>query len=430
MVAPANPRKTVLDGRTARLETALAASSLPDETKAALLDLQQRCNEHPESALPLIKRGYDRHLNNQMELAASGLAENYVEDCDPPLIYNNLMGRAARVTDREVAGEVQFHVEQHTEASLRTETGGTAYWATENRQLDPFVKLGSAGEGGDQPTPEGVRDTPALLPHGEVKLITPRKGEPYWALTGPGRGHPNASVVASLLADKLHGAPTISAVRRHPALLPGLDALAMTDGYHAALKVELVMLPPIALMTLEDALAELALTYGRFCYATPADWAAALSMLLALIIAPAAGMRPLFLVDKTRPRTGATLLAESVCIGITGAGPTKVGPPEREDSEETGKSLSASAAASQGGVLLDNFDRRNLRGGRAGGIHHLLPGPQLQALRQKRPRAQRGPDLAAGHGHGQRRGAHRRDGRAGYAHHAGRPDSQSGRPAI
>lgn len=340
----------VLEGRTERLETALAASDMDAETKKALRDLQQRCNGHADSKLRIIPRGNDSDLTLQLEQAAAGLVDHYVSQQDPPLIYNDLMGRPARVVTETSAGETRFRVAAHIEASLRVETAVTAFWL--DKDGGKLILLG------ETPTAESVREVSAI-PHGEVVFSVPGKPKSaagYWALRGPSRGHPNPEAVGSLLANPLPGVPVISAVRQHPALLPDASRIVSTDGYHPGLGVELVGSPPLTPMTPEAALAELKHTYGSFPYSTGADWAATLAMLLSLIIAPASGKRPLFLITKPRPRTGATLLAQAASIGVAGGAATMLAPPEREDSEETGKGLTATAVSASGMILLDNFD--------------------------------------------------------------------------
>lgn len=346
-----NAQNPILDRRAERLETALDASDLDAETKGALRDLQQRCNSLPDSSLRIIPRGNDADLNLQLEQAAAGIVDNYIAGENPPLIYNDLSGRPARIVTETAAGETRFRVAAHTEASLRVETAATAFWA--DKSGGRFIRLG------ETPTAESVREVSAI-PHGEVTIHVPRKpknASSYWALRGPARGHPNPEAVGSLLANPLPDVPRISAVRQHPALLPDGSRIVSTDGYHPALGVELIRVPPIAPITAAEALAELKFTYGEFPYTSEADWAATLAMLLSMIISPAAGMRPLFVITKPRPRTGATLLAQSVSVGVTGGGATLLAPPEREDSEETGKGLTATAVNSSGMILLDNWDR-------------------------------------------------------------------------
>ena len=351
MTAPSSsPLNSILDGRTARLDAALDGSSLDDGVQAALRDLQRRCNAHPDSQLRIIPRGNDHDLSMQLERAAAGLVDHYVTNEDPPLVYNDLAGRPARVVTESAAGETRHRVAAHTEPSLRVETAVTAFW--EDKKDGVFRRLG------DDPQPDAIRETQAIG-HGEVIFTVPRKPKGatgYWALRGPSRGHPNPEAVGSLLANPLPRVPVISAVRHHPALLTDASGIIAADGYHPALGVELVGVPTLTPMTAAAALEELQLTFGLFPYSSPADWAAALSMMLSLIISPASGKRPLFLLTKPRPRTGATLLAQAVSTAVTGGAATMLPPPEREDSEETGKGLTATAISANGMILLDNFD--------------------------------------------------------------------------
>ena len=66
--------------------------------------------------------------------------------------------------------------------------------------------------------------------------------------------------------------------------------------------------------------------------------------------------KPLMLFDKATPRTGATLMAETVSEILTGAQPQLLTQPKGSNAgEEYRKSITAAAHASRGWVLFDNF---------------------------------------------------------------------------
>ena len=93
-----------------------------------------------------------------------------------------------------------------------------------------------------------------------------------------------------------------------------------------------------------------------FPFDSPASRAHLYACLLAGVIGPAVSKKPVFLFDKATPRTGATFMAETVSIILTGDKPTYVraSAQTRNSVDEMAKGLSAAASLTKGVVLMDN----------------------------------------------------------------------------
>ena len=110
-------------------------------------------------------------------------------------------------------------------------------------------------------------------------------------------------------------------------------------------------------MDATQALGHLIEHFQGFPFAGTSDWANFLACLITPLLGMAVDKTPLFLVDKPRPRTGATLLANTVAAIHTGqpqATLCRLG----RNADETAKELGAAGGLSHGIVLFDNLSGR------------------------------------------------------------------------
>ena len=152
--------------------------------------------------------------------------------------------------------------------------------------------------------------------------------------------------------------PVLAGVVSRPFLAADRSAVRAHDGYHAPERV--LMRCAVAVDTGMDAtqaLGHLIEHFQGFPFAGQSDWANFLACLITPLLGMAVDKTPLFLVDKPQPRTGATLLANTVAAIHTGqpqATLCRLG----RNADETAKELSAAGGLSHGVVLFDNLSGR------------------------------------------------------------------------
>ena len=102
--------------------------------------------------------------------------------------------------------------------------------------------------------------------------------------------------------------------------------------------------------------AENPLARPGFPFDSPASRAHLYACLLAGVIGPAVPKKPVLLFDKSTPRTGAILMAETVSVILTGDLPNCAGAAGKETAsvDEMAKGLTAAAATTRGVILMDN----------------------------------------------------------------------------
>ena len=152
--------------------------------------------------------------------------------------------------------------------------------------------------------------------------------------------------------------PILAGVVSRPFLASDRSAVRVHDGYHAHERV--LMRCDVAVdtgMDVTQALGHLIEHFKGFPFAGPSDWANFAACLITPLLGMAVDKTPLFLVDKPQPRTGATLLANTVAAIHTGqplATLCRLG----RNADETAKELSAAGGLSHGIVLFDNLSGR------------------------------------------------------------------------
>ena len=152
--------------------------------------------------------------------------------------------------------------------------------------------------------------------------------------------------------------PVLAGVVSRPFLAADRSAVRAHDGYHAHERV--LMRCDVAVdtgMDVTEALGHIRGLFQGFPFAGPSDWANLWGCLITPLLGMALDKTPLFLVDKPKTRTGATLLANTLAAIHTGqpqATLCRLG----RDADETAKELSAAGSLSHGILLFDNLSGR------------------------------------------------------------------------
>ena len=198
--------------------------------------------------------------------------------------------------------------------------------------------------------------------HGRIKYEELRRDEkgaitaPHrWVLTVPKSAYPNASVsvsVAQMADDRL---PNLDGIIHRPMLNGSGDMIISESKYHQKEQVYLDWNGQLNIPDLETGLDELDTVFGEFPFENQASRTNFYACLLAGFIGMACSIKPLFLVNKSTHRAGATLLAELVSIILSNEEPVNAGTMGSKDDETNGKRISSAAYRSSGVVLMDNI---------------------------------------------------------------------------
>ena len=163
-----------------------------------------------------------------------------------------------------------------------------------------------------------------------------------------------------LYASPPNALPPVQRVLHGPVLSPDGSRMLSSLGYHQEIAawiaedgaVDMGVLPAP-----DECLSRIWEVFGQFPFATEADRAHFLALLLAGIIGPSCAAKPAFLADKPAPGTGATLLMETAALLVGGVRPHRLtarGGREISSDAELEKSLVAAGLSGNPAVFLDN----------------------------------------------------------------------------
>ena len=248
------------------------------------------------------------------------------------------------------------HIDYH---DLRRETWDALIGANGQGEIAPvFYRRGGVMvtvHDGDDGSPLIQRVSSHLMENWLAEIIAWR------TLTGDGTEKPvppPPRLARSMPTTPDSRLPVLAGVISRPFLAADRSAVRAHGGYHAPERV--LMRCDVAVdtgMDVTQALGHLIEQYKGFPFAGPSDWANFLACLIAPLLGMAVDKTPLFLMDKPKPRTGATLLANTVAAIHTGqrqATLCRLG----RDADETAKELSSAGGLSRGIVLFDNLSGR------------------------------------------------------------------------
>ena len=171
----------------------------------------------------------------------------------------------------------------------------------------------------------------------------------------PKRHHPQRTVTNALLINLPEDIPQLDAVMSHPFLSASGDRLVTEEGYHSEERVYLQNRHPFAPAPIEQATLDLDDLFCDFPFANPtADRTNLYAAIVTRICRRSYAMAPMFMVDKPKSGTGATLLVGLMGLLTTGRHPDRVTYCNGE-MVEFEKRVAATCRVASGVVLLDNL---------------------------------------------------------------------------
>ena len=340
----------------------------------AMTEYQERCARLPGSEKPLISSSSSTTLWETVSAAWRAMAGVLGEGPAPEIFQRY----GVPVYLRRGAGVEGSYAEiqRHTVDSLRLDVSRAAYWYGQVVS-EAIATGGTEPLCGEElgPVIEAVQQV-GERPHGYIRYTPPVegpggvRGRECWEAVYPAPHHPNLTVARSMSASLPRdlGIPVLEAVVKLPVLSRDGRRLLTRRGYHRgdSLYVDFDGIDPGDVPPVDECVRRidaLVGTYaedprdrGGFPFDSPASRAHLYACLLAGVIGPAVSKKPTFLFDKSSPRTGATLLAETVSIILTGRMPSYACAATRGSTsvDEMSKGLSAAVSTTRGVVLIDN----------------------------------------------------------------------------
>ena len=189
----------------------------------------------------------------------------------------------------------------------------------------------------------------------EVKERRDAPDHVTYVLHAPKSHHPQRSVTSALLIDLPDDLPPIDAVITHPFLNGQGDRLVTEDGYHPEERLYLQNRIPFKPVPIGDAIEHLDDLFHDFPFANQtADRTNLYATIVTRVCRRSYDISPMFLFDKPKSGTGATLLANLVAVLTTGKKSERVTYCNGEMLEFE-KRVAATCRAASGVVLLDNL---------------------------------------------------------------------------
>ena len=348
-----------------------AACPYRAKLQLAMLSYAERSCRHPGSQKSLITSSNNADLSEIVPAAWDAMGRILTNPLHPRIFQRNGVsvflqwvgeGALARLTIR-----------QHTATSMHRETSEAIYWFS-GWTTQRLATGGGSPHAGEELDPViAVIDAAEALPHGRIIYTPPsdssgRALPESWDVTYPAPHYPNwtvSRIMAGALPETT-SLPLLEAVVGLPVLSKDGTRLLKHRGYYPAESIyidcpEMGESPPVQecverLDGLFGKYSENPLDRQGFPFDSPASRAHLYASLVAGVIGPAVQKKPVFMFDKATPRTGATFMAETVSLILTGDMPTYVraGSKARGSVEEMAKGLSAAASQTNGVNLMDN----------------------------------------------------------------------------
>ena len=184
--------------------------------------------------------------------------------------------------------------------------------------------------------------------YGRVQL----RGGTY-VMSEPKPHHPMRTVTSALLDSPPDDLPILEAVITRPFLTSDGDRLVTAEGYHQQERIYLENPRRFSPMSLPDAKAALDDLFCDFPFATEADTTNFYACVVTAFCRRAYSLAPMFMFDKPKSGTGATLLAHMVSVLATGRMPRMV--TYTTEGEEFEKRMVTAVRNFNGLLLLDNL---------------------------------------------------------------------------
>ena len=173
----------------------------------------------------------------------------------------------------------------------------------------------------------------------------------------PAPQYPNATIVENVVAQPDIRLPILNGIIDRPILNRGATSILSEPGYH---RTERIFMDwqnePLPLLPVAQAVALIDEYFGEFPYDSEGSRANFYAMALAGVLGIAIdGPKPLFVINKSTPRTGASLLAIALAWVLSCGSPSTTGGVARE-SEEMAKQIFAAGSNAKAVILFDNVD--------------------------------------------------------------------------
>ena len=341
------------------------------ELRLAILDYAERSSQLPGSKRMPISSSNDADLSETLSRAWRAMS-SLVEDGDNPEIFQR-NGDAVYLIEESGAEISRVAIRRHTPDSMRLASAEAIFWYSRTN-VETIATGGEQALRGEALVPiiEAIQQAEPR-PHAHIRYAPPSDEkspvEPErWEVVYPVPHYPNTTVTRSMAASLPRGIrlPALEAVVEFLVLSRDGKRLLTKRGYHSEEGIFVDFEDPGDLPPVEECIRRIDELFGIYAEAprdrpgfpfdSPASRAHLYACLLAGVIGPAVSKKPVFLFDKATPRTGATFMAETVSIILTGDKPTYVraSAQTRNSVDEMAKGLSAAASLTKGVVLMDN----------------------------------------------------------------------------
>ena len=303
---------------------------------------------------PLVAATNQEHFDEHVGQVWAGIFQHEERLPDPSLYVNN--GRLAYLSPD---GEGDYEIIEHTNDSIAILAAAAVFWYLGYQERILVSEPVEGSELADWQNAAAAMDEVEGSEHGWVTRETKqRRDEPdqiNYVLHTPKRHHPQRTVTNALLINLPEDLPQLDAVMSHPFLSGSGDRLVTEEGYHPGERVYLQNRHPFTPVPVDQAIADLDDLFVDFPFANDtADRTNLYAAIVTRICRRSYAMAPMFMFDKPKSGTGATLLVGLVGLLTTGKHPERVTYCNGE-MVEFEKRVAATCRAASGVVLLDNL---------------------------------------------------------------------------
>ena len=169
--------------------------------------------------------------------------------------------------------------------------------------------------------------------------------------------YPNTTIIENWVSQPDNRLPPLDGILNRPMLDSKANRILYQPGYYRPERIFLDWQDtPVPLLPVADAIDLLDEYFGEFPYDSEGSRANFFAMALAGVTGLSiTGPKPLFVINKATPRTGASLLAVCLSLALSGSLPKSTGGVKQRD-EDMSKALLAAGTSANAVVLFDNVD--------------------------------------------------------------------------
>ena len=318
----------------------------------AVHNLDDRCQG--ATRRPLVAATKQEHFDDHVGQVWSGVYQHEERLAQPELYVKD-----AKLVYLAPSGEGDLVITEHTGDSIAILAAASVFWYLGYQHATLVSEPESDADLDAWQAAAAALDAVEGHEHGWVsREVKQRREEPdqvNCVLHTPKRHHPQRTVTNALLINLPEDIPQLDAVMSHPFLSGAGDRLVTQEGYHPEERVYLQNRHPFSPVSIEQALADLDDLFCDFPFANPtADRTNLYAAIVTRICRRSYAMAPMFMFDKPKSGTGATLLVGLVGLLTTGRHPDRVTYCNGE-MVEFEKRVAATCRIASGVVLLDNL---------------------------------------------------------------------------